>query len=64
MNYRKRFDVELGAKVRLGEIAPEFKDNYDVYVVRTFETKYWDKEERNEPSGWDSGDGLLMQSSP
>jgi PPK2 family polyphosphate:nucleotide phosphotransferase len=29
MNYRKRFVVEPGAKVRLGKIAPEFKDNHD-----------------------------------
>ena len=29
MNYRKRFVVEPGAKVRLGKIAPEFKDAHD-----------------------------------
>ena len=29
MNYRKRFVVEPGAKVRLGKIAPEFKDDHD-----------------------------------
>jgi hypothetical protein len=35
-----------------------------LYVVRTIETKYCGKEERNEPSGWDSGDRLLMQAPP
>ena len=29
MNYRKRFVVEPGAGVRLGKIAPEFKDKQD-----------------------------------
>jgi len=29
MNYRKRFVVEPGAKVRLSKIAPEFKDKHD-----------------------------------
>jgi hypothetical protein len=33
-----------------------------LYVVRTFETKRCGKEERTEPSGWGSGDRLLMQS--
>jgi RNA polymerase-binding transcription factor DksA len=34
-----------------------------VYVVRTIETKRCGKEERTEPSGWGSGDRLLMQAS-
>ena len=29
MNYRKRFVVEPGSKVRLGKIDPEFKDKHD-----------------------------------
>ncbi len=29
MNYRKRFVVEPGAKVRLGKIDPEFKDKHE-----------------------------------
>ena len=29
MNYRKRFVVEPGAKVRLGKIDPAFKDKHD-----------------------------------
>jgi hypothetical protein len=34
-----------------------------LYVVRTIETKRCGKEERAEPSGWGSGDRLLMQAS-
>jgi hypothetical protein len=29
MNYRKRFVVEPGAKIRLGKIDPAFKDKHD-----------------------------------
>ena len=35
----------------------------ELYVVRTIETKRCGKEERTEPSGWGSGDRLLMQAS-
>jgi hypothetical protein len=35
-----------------------------LYVVKTMETKRCGKEERTEPSGWGSGDRLLMQSPP
>jgi len=40
------------------------KEVWKVYVVRTFETNRCGKSERSEPSGWGSGDGLLMQAPP
>ena len=37
MNYRKRFVVEPGAKVRLGKIDPEFKDKHETKDSATLE---------------------------
>ena len=35
MDYRKRFVVEPGAKVRLGKIAPAFKDKHESHKAAT-----------------------------